>query len=1211
MSGKYTINGLPSGEYTVLFSGADYLAQYYNGKATASEATPVSVKLGATAPGVDAALEPGGKITGTVTDAASKAAIAEASVCASSSAALRCATTNASGEYTITGLPTGEYTVKFSASTYASQYYDGAETAAEATPVPVTAGVTSAGINVALRVGAQISGKVTDSATSAAVAGALVCASGDVGVGCDTTNTGGEYTITGLATGEYTVKFSASTYIPQYWNGKANASEATPLSITVGTTTPGVNAALHVGGQITGKVTDESTKGAIDGVLACASNGAGGGNCGVTNEAGEYTISGLASGEYTVKFTAATYVSQFYNGKASASEATPVSVTAPATTGAVNATLHVGGQIAGKVTAAAAKEPVAGALVCASGTAGEVCGLSNEAGEYTISGLETGEYTVKFSTLTYAPQYYNGKANVSEATPVSVKAGATTSAINATLQAGGQITGTVTDGFTKKALAGALVCVSPSVGLGCATTNAGGEYMITGLGTGEYTVKFSAATYASQYYNGKAAAAEATPVKVKAGATQSGINATLQPSGEITGKVTDSSTTKAIAGAKVCAAGAAGEACTTTGESGEYAITGLDTGEYTVKFLASTYVPQYYSGKARASEATPVAIKAGGTTSGINASLLLGGRITGAVTDASTKKAIAGATVCASPSGGLGCATTNSSGEYAITGLATGSEYTVKFSAATYASQYYNEKANSSEATHVSVKAGATTTEINAALKPSGQITGKVTDAASKKALAEATVCATGTAGESCGLSNEHGEYTLTGLGGGEYKVMFSAPGYVSQYYNGKANASEATPVSVKAGATTKEINAQLQPEPKFEVEVLQRFSGEASYTEERLTGKAPAKLEYEVTVTNTGSVPVKVESILDAQISGCQTPSPKQGEVKVGETSVVEAVCSRTVGKEGGTVKNAATVKAGGKEETTGEVEALVEGEAHFETEIRERGAGEPAYTKGPLLGQAPLTVEYEVLVTNNGSVPEKVENIRDAQISGCQSTSPKHPEVKVGETGVMEVVCSHTITFEGETFKNAAVVKAGGKEAPTGQVEATTEVAPEATPTPEPEPPSSPPAGGDASQNGPPSNGGNVLGSQSTTLSHAQIEAALGRLLTPAAKARVIATLLKSAGLVLQASGLEAGTLQITWYELPAGAKLAAKKATPKPVVVATGRVTVPGGGGVKIKVKLSSAGISLLKHAKRQKLTARAIFTPSGGAPVSDTGSFEVKR
>ena len=672
--------------------------------------------------------------------------------------------------------------------------------------------------------------------------------------------------------------------------------------------------------------------------------------------------------------------------------------------------------------------------------------------------------------------------------------------------------------------------------------------------------------------------------------------------------MTDSSTAKAIAGVKVCAAGAAGEACVNTGESGEYAITGLDTGEYTVKFLASTYVPQYYAGKTRVSEATLVAIKAGGTASAINASLQVGGRITGTVTDASTKKAISGASVCASPSGGLGCTTTNANGEYTITGLASG-EYTVKFSASTYASQNYNNQPIGAKPTPVVVTAGATTSAINAALQPSGQITGKVTDAASKKALSGATVCTA--EGEDCVTTNEAGEYTLAGLGGGNYTVMFSATGYVSQYYNGKANASEATPVSVKAGATTTAINAAIEPEPKFEVEVLQRFSGEATYTEERLTGKAPAKLEYEVTVTNSGSVPVKVESITDALVSGCQTPSPKQAEVKVGETAVVEAVCSRSVGKEGGKVKNAATVRAGGKEETTGEVEALVEGEARFEPELRERVAGETAYTKGPLTGQAPLTVEYEILVTNNGSVPEKVEDVRDAEVSKCQTTSPKHPEVQVGETGVVEAVCSHTITFEGETFKNAAVVKAGGKEASTGQVEATTETTPEATPTPEPEPPSSPPAGGGTPQTGPPSNGGSVLGNQSTALSHAQIEAALARLLTPAAKSRVIATLLKSTGLVLQASGLEAGTLQITWYELPAGAKLAAKKTAPKPVIVATGRVTVPAGGAVKIKVKLSSAGISLLKHAKRQKLTARAIFTASGGAPVSDTGSFEVKH
>ena len=635
VTGKYTIKGLATGEYTVLFSSsANYLSQYYDGKPTAAEATPVSVTAAATASEINAALQPGGKITGKVTDASTGEAVAEASVCAGGSAGLGCATTNSAGEYTITGLDTGEYTVKFSAATYASQYYSGAVGAAEATPVFLTAGTTRSGISAALQPGGQIAGRVTDVSTNAPLAGAVVCASGSAGLGCATTNAGGEYTITGLNAGEYTVKFSASTYVPQYYNGKSEASEATPLSVTAGATRKGINAALRVGGRITGKVTDTSTKAALAGTLVCASD-SGGGNCGLTNEAGEYTITGLDSGEYAVKFSANTYVPQYYNGKVTAAEATPVSVTAGLTTTGINASLHVGGEITGKVTEASSKKAVAGTVVCATNSSGGNCGLTNEAGEYTITSLDTGEYTLKFSAATYVPQYYNGKAEASEATPVSVTAGATTASINAVLQLGGKITGTVTDAFAGKAVVGALVCASPSVGIGCATTNSAGEYTITGLATGEYTIKFSAATYDPQYYNGKAEVSEATPVTVKAGGAKSGVNAALRPSGEISGKVTDAATKNAIAGAKVCAAGAAGEACGLTNEAGEYALTGLDSGEYTVKFVAATYVPQYYSGN--------VSIKAGGATTGINAALQVGGHITGKVTDASSKKPVAGA----------------------------------------------------------------------------------------------------------------------------------------------------------------------------------------------------------------------------------------------------------------------------------------------------------------------------------------------------------------------------------------------------------------------------------------------------------------------------------------------------------------------------------------------------------------------------------------
>ena len=304
--------------------------------------------------------------------------------------------------------------------------------------------------------------------------------------------------------------------------------------------------------------------------------------------------------------------------------------------------------------------------------------------------------------------------------------------------------------------------------------------------------------------------------------------------------------------------------------------------------------------------------------------------------------------------------------------------------------------------------------------------------------------------------------------------------------------------------------------------------------------------------------------------------------------------------------------MRASGKEEATAEVEATTETKARFEVELLERPAGQAGYTKGPLLGPAPQTVEYEILLTNRGSVPLTVEAVKDVSVPGCQKP-PLKPSVKVGESNVVEAKCTATIEGEGETFRNRATLKVSGIEAVTGQVEASTEEAPVITPPPE-EPSGPPPpdgGGGGGGGGGGPSTGGGVLGSQTATMTPAQLAAAIGRQLTPAAKARKIATLLKSGGIALAASGLEAGTLQITWYQLPPGAKLAGKKPTAKPVVVASGRAGVPASGSAQVKMKLTSAGKALLKHAKRLALTVRAIFTPTGGAPVSVTGSFVLKR
>jgi hypothetical protein len=140
--------------------------------------------------------------------------------------------------------------------------------------------------------------------------------------------------------------------------------------------------------------------------------------------------------------------------------------------------------------------------------------------------------------------------------------------------------------------------------------------------------------------------------------------------------------------------------------------------------------------------------------------------------------------------------------------------------------------------------------------------------------------------------------------------------------------------------------------------------------------------------------------------------------------------------------------------------------------------------------------------------------------------------------------------------------------------------------------------------------SGGGGVLGSQTLVLSSAQIAPLVGQQLTPSRKAAKIAAVLKGGGLTVVFKAPEAGTALIDWYEVPPGAKLA-KKAKPKPVLVGAGHQTFSAPGTATIKIKLTAAGKSLLKHAKQLKLTAKGTFTPTGKAPITATRSFVLKR
>jgi hypothetical protein len=299
----------------------------------------------------------------------------------------QCATTEAIGQYTISGLPSGKYEVEFTVPAkseldYVTQYYNGRSSPSEAQQVSVTAEETTPGIDAKLDKGGWVSGRVTDASTATGIEGIEVCAfsTSSLNGRCATTGSEGRYTVWTLPGGRYDVEFSpppgsALNYVFQYYDNKSSFSEASEVQVTAEAGTPNVDAALAVGGQIAGRVTNASTSAAIEGILVCArptGSGVEGGGCAVTANNGEYTISGLSSGSYKVGFNGGrTYITQYYNDAYTVAEGQAVAVVAKSVVSGVDAALEPGPAVAPANTAppVVSGTPIVGdTLSCSTGS---------------------------------------------------------------------------------------------------------------------------------------------------------------------------------------------------------------------------------------------------------------------------------------------------------------------------------------------------------------------------------------------------------------------------------------------------------------------------------------------------------------------------------------------------------------------------------------------------------------------------------------------------------------------------------------------------------------------------------------------------------------------------------------------------------------------------------------------------------------------------
>ncbi|HEY1617083.1 MAG TPA: carboxypeptidase regulatory-like domain-containing protein [Streptosporangiaceae bacterium] len=573
--GRYTVTDVPPGRYLVGFTGGcgnagSYAPVNYSGQAIAAAATPVDLAAGQVAAGISAALPPGATISGQLRSASGRelrracvqidpvlvlqldggtVPYPLASAVELDGLAAGVTFTSGSGRFRAASLPPGRYQVSYwgcdgaasqaGEATFAPQGGTGWISVAPGAVTSVSAKLASGG-TISGRLTGQPGDRLADTCALAVPARQAAGAAelgGSVGAGVSRS---GRYTIRSLRTGRYAVQFApcgGGALPPQWYDSGASRAAARLVSIRAGHATTGISMRLAGGGKIEGKVVGPSGKPA-SGYCVTLSDRSGWTTLNTqTGTAGIYRIGHVLPGRWAVQVSpcgpASALGAVAVTGRVRDARLTRLPVVRLPRAGAVT------GAVTGTATGGAG--PVAQPGICVTATPASGTGLPGLAvtdarGHYDLGGLAPGSYRIEFSsdcepgTAALATQWYGGGPGAGPGRLVTVTGGQVTFGIGADLTGDGDMSGTVTSaaapvpGVCVGAYAGAARTPSE-----IAITGTSGGYQLAGLVPGRYTVEFTAgcgdASYRTQWYDGAASRAAATPVTVSPDSTAAGIDA--------------------------------------------------------------------------------------------------------------------------------------------------------------------------------------------------------------------------------------------------------------------------------------------------------------------------------------------------------------------------------------------------------------------------------------------------------------------------------------------------------------------------------------------------------------------------------------------------------------------------------------------------------------------------------------------------------------
>jgi hypothetical protein len=478
MLGQYAIEGLPPGRY-YLYAFAlpppkaafsSYFGQVFGcaGPCALSRGTLVTVQDGGTTSGVNFTLTPAGRITGLVT----APSFSGATVCAYSVGGVRaCTDPRFAGfdPYVIGGLPPGIYRVKATLNgTGSSQWYGNVCGTCESQSqvVTVVTGGTTAGIDFtfAPSPSGTIAGRVSVGGSPAGTrpfvslhdsTGAVVKLIGSL-----TESLEFSYRFDRLAPGLYYLRAGdGSRSVDELFDDIPCVAEdcdvrrGTPVSVTAGGTTDGIDFRLSAGGTIEGSV----PSGTSPLVEIYDSRGVRVPSRGTRDfTTGAFVVPGLPAGVYFAALgrTFPSVASEIYGnsgcGGCPVTSGRPIVVRAGEVTKGIDFGVFTTRTVSGTVRDAVSGDPLSTitiAIVTASG-AYLSSGVSDRLGHYAVASVPPGTYFARsVNARGYVDERYNevscGACGVTGSTPIVVSS-SDVSGIDFALSKGTYLSGSVT-----------------------------------------------------------------------------------------------------------------------------------------------------------------------------------------------------------------------------------------------------------------------------------------------------------------------------------------------------------------------------------------------------------------------------------------------------------------------------------------------------------------------------------------------------------------------------------------------------------------------------------------------------------------------------------------------------------------------------------------------------------------------------------------------